>query len=72
MAHKDPQRAVRVDSELLARAEALVPRFAASDWGRMVRASGAAVVKLALIRGLDALEVELPEAPAPERKPKKG
>lgn len=68
MAHATPHRAVRVDSELLARAEALVERFAASDWGRMVRPSGAAVVKLALIRGLDALEAELPEAPEPPRR----
>jgi len=68
MAHATPHRAVRVDSGLLARAEALVERFAASDWGRMVRPSGAAVVKLALIRGLDALEAELPEAPEPPRR----
>jgi hypothetical protein len=61
MAHKDPHRAVRVESQLLARAEALVPRFAASDWGRMIRPSAAAVVKLALLRGMDALEAELPE-----------
>lgn len=61
--HKEAHRAVRVESELLARAEGLVPRFAASDWGKMVRASATSVVKLALIRGLAALEQELPELP---------
>lgn len=58
-AHRDPFRVVRIPLALMARADRLVPKLPNDPvHGPVVRASSAAVVRIALMRGLDVLEQE--------------
>ena len=73
MAKDDGQTSLRLPAELLQRAEDLVPRLAADPnvtalVGRITRST---VIKLALARGLDQLDDELPAEKPPKRVAKK-
>jgi hypothetical protein len=64
------EKAVRVPRELLERARRLLPKLQATAWGDALRWNETALVRLALSRGLAALEEELaaPRVPKPEAK----
>ena len=64
------EKAVRIPVELLERAARLVPKLQATAWGDALRWNDTALVRLALSRGLTALEEELAGDPAPKRKAK--
>ena len=72
------EKAVRIPVELLERAAKLLPKLQATAWGDALRWNDTALVRLALSRGLAALEEELSAlerkladaAPAPKRKAK--
>lgn len=71
------EKAVRIPVELLERAAKLLPKLQATAWGDALRWNDTALVRLALSRGLAALEEELSALeqrlagdPAPKRKAK--
>ena len=53
------EKAVRIPVELLERAARLLPKLQATAWGDALRWNDTALVRLALSRGLAALEEEL-------------
>ena len=59
------QVAIRVEADLLARAAALAERMAQTPDLRAFRVSRASVLRLAMIRGLDALEKDYPNVLPP-------
>ena len=66
------EKAVRIPAELLERAARLVPKLQATAWGDALRWNDTALVRLALSRGLTALEEELAGDPAPTKRKAKG
>ena len=59
MAHAEPHRAIRIPVPLIERAAKLVPHVKErTQFGQVARVSVAAVIRLALVRGLEALELE--------------
>jgi hypothetical protein len=52
--------AIRVEADLLARATALAERMAQAPDLRAFRVSRASVLRLVMLRGLDALDAEYP------------
>ena len=62
------QVAIRVEADLLARATALAERMAQAPDLRAFRVSRASVLRLAMLRGLDALDVDYPD-PSRRRRP---
>jgi len=69
MADEDEKRdqAVRLPAAMIERADALIPRVQATPWGDAMKWTTAAVVRLALSRGLAALEEELAEVTPTKR-----
>jgi len=53
------EKAVRVPVALIDRAAKLVPRLQATAWGDALRWNETALVRLALSRGIEVLELEL-------------
>ena len=69
MTEEKAEKAIRVPMTLLDRANALVPHLQATAWGDAVKWSEASLVRLALSRGLDALEKELSSPVLKGRRP---
>ncbi len=53
------EKAVRIPTDLLERAQRLLPKLQATAWGDALRWNDTALVRLALSRGLAVLEAEL-------------
>lgn len=69
MADEDEKRdqAVRLPAAMIERADALIPRVQATPWGDAMKWTTTAVVRLALSRGLAALEAELADVTPTKR-----
>jgi hypothetical protein len=68
---EERDRAIRLPVAMLDRGTALIPRLAKTQWGDAVKWTTTAVARVALSRGLVALEAELAELENPESSTKK-
>lgn len=64
----EEQIALRLPADALERAEALVPKLAKLPALAAVRVTRSAVLRMAILRGLDALEAETERARPPRRR----